>query len=120
VGGPPDRIPPDPAQWRVTSPAAGTTSALVIDFPNPMNYSLLLRMIQVAQITGRVEVARHETEWRFTPDSPWQQRDYHLVIDTGIEDIAGNHIGAAFDIDIFEKVSKTIDRKTVTIPFSIR
>ena len=54
------------------------------------------------------------------PDTPWQTGDYQLVIDTGIEDLAGNHIGAAFDIDIFEKVSKTIDRKSVTIPFTIR
>jgi hypothetical protein len=120
AGGPPDRTPPDPAQWRVTSPAKGTTSALLVDFPNPMNYSLLLRMIKVERITGHVEVARNETEWRFTPDTPWQPGDYHLVIDTGIEDIAGNHIGAAFDIDIFEKVSKNIDRKTVSIPFAVR
>ena len=102
----------------------GTTSALVVDFPTPMNYSLLLRMIQVARgqttIAGQIALDHHETQWRFTPGSPWQQSDYHLVIDTGIEDIAGNHIGAAFDIDIFEKVSKTIDRKTVTIPFAIR
>ena len=31
VGGPPERTPPDPAQWRVTSPAKGTTDALVVD-----------------------------------------------------------------------------------------
>ncbi len=124
VGGPPDRTPPDPAQWRITSPAKGTTSPLVVDFPTPMNYSLLQRMIQVIRgqtaIAGNIVLDHHETEWRFAPNAPWQPSDYHLVIDTGIEDIAGNHIGGAFDIDIFEKVSKTIDRKTVTIPFSIR
>jgi hypothetical protein len=124
VGGPPDRTPPDPAQWRVTSPAKGTASPLIVDFPTPMNYSLLLRMIQVARgqtaIAGHVGLARYETEWRFTPESPWQAGDYRLVIDTAIEDIAGNHVGAAFDIDIFEKVSKTIDRKTVAMPFAIR
>ena len=74
----------------------------------------------VKPLSRPISLDRHETEWRFAPDSPWQAGDYHLVIDTGIEDIAGNHIGAAFDIDIFEKVSKTIDRKTVTLPFSIR
>ena len=120
TGGPSDRIPPDPAQWRVTAPAKGTSSPLAVIFPTPMNYSLLLRMIQVVRgettIAGHISLDRHETEWRFAPDSPWQAGDYHLVIDTGLEDIAGNHIGAAFDIDIFEKVSKTIDRKTVTHP----
>jgi hypothetical protein len=124
TGGPPDRTPPDPAQWRVISPAKGTTDALVVDFPAPMNYSLLLKMIQVTRgqtmIAGKVALDRHEAEWRFAPEQPWQPGDYQLVIDTGIEDLAGNHIGVAFDIDIFEKVSKTIDRKSVTIPFAIR
>ena len=46
--------------------------------------------------------------------------DYRLAIDTGIEDLAGNHIGEAFDIDIFEKVSKTIGRESAAIRFTIR
>jgi hypothetical protein len=124
VGGPAVRTPPDPAHWRVTAPAQGTTNALLVDFPGPMNYSLLLRMIQVtrlqAKVAGRVTLDRHEAEWLFTPDTPWQTGDYQLGIDTGIEDLAGNHIGAAFDIDIFEKVSKTIEHKSIAIPFTIR
>ena len=124
TGGPPERTPPDPAQWRVTVPAQGTTNALAVDFPAPMNYSLLLKMIQVARgqaiAAGAVALDRHETEWRFTPDTPWKAGDYRLAIDTRLEDLAGNHIGEAFDIDIFEKVSKSIERKSVTIPFAIR
>jgi hypothetical protein len=124
VGGPADRTPPDPAQWRVTAPARGTTNALVVDFPRPMNYSLLLKMIQVthvqAKVAGRVALDRHEAEWLFTPDTPWRTGDYQLAIDTGIEDLAGNRIGMAFDIDIFEKVSKTIERKSITIAFAVR
>src|SRR5580700_1346222 len=83
VGGPPDRTPPDPAQWRVTTPAKATTDALVIDFPGPMNYSLLLKMIKVtrgqAMVAGRVALDRHEAEWRFTPEAQWQTGDYRLV-----------------------------------------
>ena len=45
---------------------------------------------------------------------------YGLAVDTGIEDLAGNHIGAAFDIDIFEKVSRTIERNSISIPFTVR
>jgi hypothetical protein len=122
TGGPAERKPPDPAQWRVMAPARGT-DALAVDFPAPMNYALLLRMIQVARgpatVRGRIALDRHESEWRFTPDSPWQAGEYQLVVDTGIEDLAGNHIGEAFDIDIFEKVSKTIERRTIRIPFVV-
>jgi hypothetical protein len=119
VGGPPVRTSPDPAQWRVTAPAKGTTNALVVDFPGPMNYALLLKTIQ-APVAGKVALDRRESEWRFTPDAPWQAGDYHLAVDTAIEDLAGNRIGVPFDIDIFEKVSKTIERKSINIPFTIR
>ena len=124
TGGSPNRTPPDPAQWHVTSPSKGTTDALVVDFPNPMNYALLSKTIQVtrgqANIAGKVALDRREAEWRFTPDAPWQPGSYQLIIDAGIEDLAGNHIGVAFDIDIFDKVSKTIDRKSVSLPFIVR
>jgi hypothetical protein len=36
-GGPALRNPPDPKQWRITAPRAGTSAALVVDFPTPMN-----------------------------------------------------------------------------------
>ena len=119
VGGPPERTPPDPARWRVTAPAKGTTNALIVDFPGPMNYALLLKTIQ-APVAGKVALDRHESEWRFTPHAQWQAGDYKLAVDTGIEDLAGNRIGVPFDIDIFDKVSKTIERKSVSIPFTIR
>jgi hypothetical protein len=124
VGGPANRTPPDPAEWRVTAPPKGTTKALVVDFPAPMNYALLLRLIQVtrarAKVAGAITLDRHEAEWLFTPDTAWQAGDYQLVVDTGIEDLAGNRIGEPFDIDIFEKVAKTIERKSIAIPFTVR
>jgi hypothetical protein len=123
-GGPPERKPPDPKQWRVTSPKAGTVDALVIDFPTAMNYPLLQRMIQVSggrdKLTGTVSVARGETEWRFTPHEPWEAGDYQLIVDTAIEDLAGNHIGQPFDIDTFEHVTEHIATNTVSLPFAIR
>ena len=124
TGGPADRTPPDPAKWRITPPPKGTTDALIVDFPDPMNYSLLQRMIHVVRgksvIPGRISLDRHETRWRFVPDMPWQTGVYQLMVDTGIEDLAGNHVGALFDFDIFDKVSKSIDRKSVSVAFEIR
>lgn len=124
VGGPPLRTPPDPARWRVSTPAEGTAQPLILDFPTPMNYSLLLKMIRVMQghdtVAGKIALDRHEAEWRFTPGAPWRKGNYRLEIDTNLEDLAGNHIGAAFDIDIFDKVSKSIDRKSIGISFAIR
>jgi hypothetical protein len=123
-GGPPERNPPDPKQWRFTSPKAGTLSALVVDFPTPMNYPLLQRMIQIlgaeGTLTGTVSVAHEETEWRFTPHGAWKTGNYNLIVDTAIEDLAGNHVGQPFDIDTFEHVTEHIATSTVSLPFTVR
>jgi hypothetical protein len=122
-GGPAQRNPPDPKQWRITAPVARTSNALVVNFPSPMNYPLLMRMIQVSgpkgNVSGSVTAARYETEWRFTPSAPWTAGDYRIVVNTGIEDLAGNHIGQAFDIDTFERVTEHITTETVALPFRV-
>jgi hypothetical protein len=122
-GGPADRIPPDPKTWRVTAPKAGSAADLVVDFPKPMDFALLQRMIEVAggvgKIDGTVAVDKQETEWRFTPREPWRAGAYRLLIDNGIEDLSGNHIGQPFDLDKFQKVTKNIEAETIPLPFDI-
>ena len=123
-GGPAERNPPDPKEWRVTPPKASTVEAVVVDFRTPMNYPLLQRMIQVSGVqggvTGTVSIDRQETRWRFTPREPWKTGDYRLIVNTAIEDLAGNHIGQPFDIDTFEHVTEHIATDTVSLPFIVR
>ena len=123
-GGPAERNPPDPKQWRVTAPKAGTLNALVVNFPATMNYPLLQRMLQVSgaqgSLAGTVSIDRQETQWSFTPHDPWKTGDYRLVVDTAIEDLAGNHVGQPFDIDTFEHVTEHITTKTISLPFAVR
>jgi hypothetical protein len=123
-GGPAMRVAPDPKMWKVTPPASGTSAPLVVTFDRPMNYPLLQRMIQVAgprgNIAGKIEVARNETEWRFTPSAPWPAGAYRLVVDKGLEDLAGNSIGQPFDIDVFDRVTDHITTSTVAVPFAVR
>jgi hypothetical protein len=123
-GGPSQRHPPDPAQWKVIAPMAGASDPVTLIFPVPMNYALLQRMIQVSGggrgVPGMVGVDKHETEWRLTPQQPWKAGAYNLVVDTGLEDLAGNRIGQPFDIDVFEQVTQHIATKTVSVPFVVR
>jgi len=122
-GGPADRIPPDPKTWRVSAPKAATSEALVVGFPKPMDYALLQRLFGVSDSRGRIDgsvsIARQETELRFTPREPWRAGSYQLVFDTAIEDLSGNHIGQAFDLDKFQQVTKSIQTKTLSIPFDV-
>jgi hypothetical protein len=118
--GPPDRSPPDQRKWRVAAPKAGTSDPLAIGFGEPMDWALAQRLIEVAGVAGSVEIARNETEWRFTPANPWRAGQYRIVIDTAIEDLAGNRIGRPFDVDVFDKVTQKIATKTVSLPLKIR
>jgi hypothetical protein len=118
---PDDRTPPDPANWRVTRPRAGTTEPLVIRFPEPLDYALLQHEISVTpDVAGTVAVGERETEWRFTPERPWTRGDYKIVIRTDLEDLAGNHILRAFDVDTFDAITKKVTAETVILPLRVR
>jgi hypothetical protein len=118
---PEDRTPPDPAKWRVTAPHARTSTPLVIRFPEPLDYALLQHEIELSPpVVGTVAVGEQETEWRFTPKSPWTRGDYQIVIRTDLEDLAGNHILRAFDVDTFDPISPRLTADTVTLPLRIR
>ena len=118
---PADRTPPDPAAWHVTPPRAGTTQPLVIRFPKPLDYALLQHEIEVVpNVAGTVEVGAGETEWRFTPRQPWPRGDYKMVIRTTLEDLAGNHILRAFDVDTFDPITRKVTAETVSLPLHIR
>ena len=121
---PPDDAPLDVEAWQIDPPASGTTDPLVVRFGEPLDHSLLGRMVQVIdpngeRISGAIEVTDHESCWRFKPRRPWTAGQYQLVADTRLEDLAGNSIGRAFDVDVFERVEQRITTENVSVSFSI-
>lgn len=120
--GPTDRTVPDPKSWRVIPPEKG---GLALDFPESMDWALMLRVIDVrgadGPIAGTVEIDREETRWRFTPHIPWKPGDYQVVIDDTLEDLAGNRVGRPFDreLDRFDRVDRTVTSKTIALPFRV-
>ena len=119
AGAPADRISPDPETWIVRAPKAGTRNPLWVEFPEPMDHALLLRMIGVEGVRGVVEVDREEMRLRFTPADPWKPGAHALSIDAALEDLAGNKIGKLFDVDVFEKVDRKLESHNVTLTFEI-
>ena len=123
-GGPAQRTKPDPAEWRVDTPVGGTSTALSVTFPEPMNYVLLKRMIEIVRdahvVAGSVAIDYDERRWLFTPRDRWKPGDYRLVIDTALEDVAGNSIAHAFDIDVFEEVTEHLKATKTSLPFVVK
>jgi hypothetical protein len=123
-GGPPLRTPPDPHAWPIASPHAGSSEPLTVTFAQQMNVALLQRMIRVegdaGPIAGAISVDRQETVWRFTPALPWRAGSYRLVVDGGIEDVAGNRPGLPFDVESVEPPAAASAPKPIVLPFRIR
>ena len=74
--GPADERPLDPKTWKIATPAAGSSTALTIAFPEPLDHGLLLRALGVLApggkpLDGQVVVGADELTWSFTPVEPW-------------------------------------------------
>ncbi len=120
-----DRTPPDPAHWQFTLPSGGTLAPLRINFTEPMDHALSQRVFTVftearQRIEGTVTLESQERVWVFTPTQAWRSGKYDLVIQTTLEDLAGNNIGKPFDVDIFEGIDRYLRTPTVRLPFDIR
>ena len=122
--GPPDHDPPDTGLWRLRPPGRGTRDPFVVEFPESFDRALLERVLTVATPTGKpiegsLEVGELEKSWAFTPADPWKSGDYLLIVETILEDLAGNMIGRPFEVDSFERVERSVTRETVQLRFSV-
>jgi hypothetical protein len=123
--GAPDRDPPDPSRWNVQLPAAGTKNPLVVLFPEPMDNAIAQRLIHITDasrrtVAGQIVLSDQERRWSFQPLGPWKRGQHQLVVQTTIEDLAGNNIGKPFDVDLFEDVQRRLTTATITVPLSIQ
>jgi hypothetical protein len=123
--GPADRTPPEVKDWRLSAPWSRTRDALTVIFPEPMDWALAQRLLAVVgpegPVRGTIAVESNETRWRFVPDKPWVGGEYQLIVNTALEDLAGNKIGRAFDVDLdqFRNVTERITEQVVSLPFRI-
>lgn len=123
--GPPDERPLDPKSWKVFPPAANAVSTLRIVFPEPLDHGLLLRALGVLgpnrrPLEGEVKVGAGELEWSFTPDDPWKPGPYNVLAFASLEDLAGNRIGRAFEVDRFDRTDSSPEPDRTLIPFIVR
>ena len=123
--GPPDERPLDPKAWTIFPPAANAISPLRIVFPEPLDHGLLLRALGVLGINrrpmeGEVKISADETEWSFTPVDAWAPGAYNVLAFASLEDLAGNRIGRAFEVDQFDRTDSSSEPERTLIPFVVR
>ncbi len=123
--GPPNREPIDPTQWRIDTPKKGTRTPLRLTFPQPMDHALAQRVIRVGDpaghlMAGETRLGNEERQWSFIPSQSWRGGRYELVVQTTLEDLAGNNIGKPFEVDLLEPVQRRISNSSVRVPFEVR
>lgn len=120
----PVREPVAVQHWKILPPATKTHQALVLLFPRPLDWALLLRTITVAsdggqRIDGRVTIDQGERQWRFVPESPWVAGSYSVRIASGLEDVCGNSLLGAFDRPLRSTTDLIGDTANRSIPFHL-
>jgi len=118
-----DLVAPNVNNWHLNTPEAETRQALQLEFPEMLDqYSLRQRLIIVDDLekapAGQVYIGPHQRTWFFKPDTPWKAGAYVLLVNTRLEDPAGNNINGLFDHQI-GTLKSAIEGETIRIPFTI-
>jgi hypothetical protein len=123
--GPPDRTPIAPAEWKLAAPAAASIEPLGVNFSESIDRALALRLLRVVRddgspVDGIASVADAERRWTFTPSRPWQPGVHQLVVPATLEDLAGNNVGKAFEVELSERHEPLELGQSVNLTFQVR
>ncbi|MEX0704178.1 MAG: Ig-like domain-containing protein [Planctomycetales bacterium] len=122
--GPPDEKQPAFDRWQLDVPAAGSKDALAITFDEPLDRAMLERVLVVngpdgKRLAGEVAIEAEETRWRFVPKEAWQAGEHTLAVDAALEDLAGNSLGRPFEVDVFDKIDRSLEQRIMERKFQI-
>lgn len=112
-----DHSQPNPNNWKTKIPAPDTKNALELEFPEGMDYALLLSGIGVLNemgeaIFGRIELKNEEKSWLFYPTDSWKSGNYILRVSTDVEDLAGNNLERLFDSEYQKEEKERVQEKS--------
>ena len=123
--GPADRGPIVTAAWKIIPPPAGSLGAVQLRLPDPLDHALAQRMIRVTDtdghlVAGETSLSDSEHQWSFAPSKAWTAGPYRIVVQTALEDLAGNNIGKPFEVDLFDGVQRRVGNETVSLAFEVK
>jgi hypothetical protein len=124
TAGPPDEQPVDLNNWALVAPRARSDAPLIVKLSKPLDRALLGRVVWVAdaagkRVPGTLTVGGGERVLTFVPKEPWTRGEYRLVADARLEDVCGNRVGEAFEVEEINPTTK-LERMTAERKFTVR
>jgi len=94
--------------WSLAPPKAGSRAPLELRSDRPLDHALLERLLSVRdaggrEVPGRIELGHRETQCRFFPQQSWTIGTYQLIVQSELEDLAGNNLRGPLDHHVSEK-----------------
>jgi len=95
-----------------------------VEFDRTLDHALLQHALWVndeagAPLAGHGAAGPGERSWRFQPQSPWKQGRHSVIIDSRLEDLAGNSLMRVFDRDLMRAEEAPADARHVAIDFTL-
>ena len=89
-------------QWRLHLPQTNTREPVRIALNGAhdhvsLAYRIRVKTDQGEPVAGAIQLSHNESEWRFTPRTPWTESLYVVRVDPALEDLAGNRFAGLFD-----------------------
>jgi hypothetical protein len=102
IAGDRDSLSPDPSGWMIQSPRQNSTDPLVVTLNEPVDHFLLEEGLRITdqkgnRIKGQITTLDNDRRVQFVPAANWPPGEYQLIIDSKLEDLAGNNLNKPFD-----------------------
>ncbi|MEZ6093928.1 MAG: hypothetical protein R3C03_06775 [Pirellulaceae bacterium] len=113
----------DETKWTIEAPSLNSRDPLTVRFDRLMNFGMLFGSLRVQQagerIEGEIHIDNEESAWSFTPSANWNLGEYELVIDSDLEDVAGNRLSRPFEVDLISGETPQQREKVIRLPFKV-
>ena len=87
--------------WTINKPRRNSTDAITLHFDRIIDHALIQSMIRIVNeeetlIHGHWEI-EEEQSVKFIPKARWNKGNYNIIIDSRLEDVAGNNLQNLLD-----------------------
>lgn len=124
--GPADQVPVQPRNWKIKAPGAKSLDALEIEFDEPVDTGMAVRLIGVLEsgecpLDGQATITPDGLGFQFKPGVKWSPGLHFIEVNPALEDPSGNQVGRRFERDMkADSESLMKDARPVRLTFIVK